>query len=154
MPAERPRDLLILAGGPTSRGGPGAAGRDRAKLRWHRPSVGPTWWGSPSWRWSSGTSCPSSSRFEAGITPSIGALLAHDAWALLVLAVVFGLAYVTSGRRLVPSGLVAYALAPVVGRALRRPRVELAVLAALAVGALAAHRGHIRRALGLGAAMS
>jgi glycerol-3-phosphate acyltransferase PlsY len=89
-----------------------------------------------------------------GIAPSIGALLAYDAWALLVSAVVFGLAYVTSGRRLVSSGLVAYALAPVTGLALRRPRVELAVLAALAVVVLAAHRGHIRRALGLGAAMS
>ncbi len=89
-----------------------------------------------------------------GIAPSIGALLAYDVWVLLVSAVVFGLAYVTSGRRLVPSGLVAYALAPVTGLALRRPGVELAVLAALAVVVLVAHRGHIRRALGLGAAMS
>jgi acyl phosphate:glycerol-3-phosphate acyltransferase len=89
-----------------------------------------------------------------GIAPSIGALLAYDAWALLVSAVVFGLAYVISGGRLVPSGLVAYALAPVTGLVLRRPRVELAVLAALAVVVLVAHRGHIRRALGLGAAMS
>jgi glycerol-3-phosphate acyltransferase PlsY len=89
-----------------------------------------------------------------GIAPSIGALLAYDAWVLLVSTVVFGLAYVASGRRLVSSGLVAYALAPVTGLALRRPGVELAVLAALAMVVLAAHRGNIRRALGLEIATS
>jgi glycerol-3-phosphate acyltransferase PlsY len=82
-----------------------------------------------------------------GIAPSIGALLAYDAWALVVSAMVFGLAYVASGRRLVASGLVACALAPVTGLVLRRPGVELAVLAALAGVVLAAHRGNIRRAL-------
>ena len=89
-----------------------------------------------------------------GIAPSIGALLAYDAWVLLVSTVVFGLTYVASGRRLVSSGLVAYALAPVTGLALRRPGVELAVLAALAMVVLAAHRGNIRRALGLETATS
>jgi acyl phosphate:glycerol-3-phosphate acyltransferase len=89
-----------------------------------------------------------------GIAPSIGALLAYDAWVLLVSTVVFGLAYVASGRRLVSSGLVAYALAPVTGLALRRPGVELAVLAGLAMVVLAAHRGNIRRALGLEIATS
>jgi glycerol-3-phosphate acyltransferase PlsY len=87
-----------------------------------------------------------------GIAPSIGALLVYDARVLLVSAVVFGVAYVGSGRRLVPSGLVAYALTPVAGLALRRPGVELAVLAAVAGVVLGAHRGNIRRALGLGAA--
>lgn len=89
-----------------------------------------------------------------GIAPSIGALLAYDAWVVLVSAIVFGLAYVASGRRLVSSGLVAYALAPVTGLALRRPGVELVVLAVLTAVVLAAHRGNIRRALGLEAATS
>ena len=89
-----------------------------------------------------------------GIAPSVGALLVYDAWVTLVSAVVFGLAYVASGRRFVASGLVAYALAPVTGLALRRPWVELVVLAALAAVVLAAHCANIRRALGLEAARS
>jgi acyl phosphate:glycerol-3-phosphate acyltransferase len=89
-----------------------------------------------------------------GIAPSVGALLAYDAWILLASAAVFGLAYIASGRRLVLSGLVAYALAPLTGVALRRPAMELAVLAALALLILVAHRGSIRRALGLEAATS
>ncbi len=83
-----------------------------------------------------------------GVAPSIGALRAYDAWVMLGSAVIAGLTYVMSDRRLVPSGLVAYALAPVTGFALRRPTVEVAALAGLAVGVLAAHRGNIRRALG------
>lgn len=89
-----------------------------------------------------------------GIAPSLGALLVYDAWVTLVSAVVFGLVYVASGRRFVASGLVAYALAPVTGLALRRPWVELVVLAALAAVVLAAHCANIRRALGLEAARS
>jgi len=89
-----------------------------------------------------------------GIAPSLGALLVYDAWVTLVSAVVFGLAYVASRRRFVASGLVAYALAPVTGLALRRPWVELVVLAALAAVVLAAHCANIRRALGLEAARS
>lgn len=89
-----------------------------------------------------------------GIAPSIGALLAYDAWVLLVSAIAFGLAYGASGRRFVPSGLAACVLAPMAGLALRRPSVEVAVLAALAVVVLAAHRGNIRDALGREAVMS
>jgi acyl phosphate:glycerol-3-phosphate acyltransferase len=89
-----------------------------------------------------------------GIAPSVGALLAYDAWVMFVSAVVFGLAYVASRRRLVASGLVAYALAPVAGLALRRPGVELVVLVALAAVVLAAHCKNIRHALGLETAPS
>lgn len=83
-----------------------------------------------------------------GVAPSVGALLAYDAWVVLVSAVIAGLAYVVSERRLVLSGLVAYSLAPVTGLALRRPVVELAALAGVAVIVLAAHRGNIRGGLG------
>ena len=82
-----------------------------------------------------------------GIAPSIGALLVYDPWIVLVSAVVFGLAYLVSGRRLVPSGLAACALAPLTGFLLLRSRVELAVLVALVLVILVAHRDNLRAAL-------
>jgi glycerol-3-phosphate acyltransferase PlsY len=82
-----------------------------------------------------------------GVAPSIGALLAYDAWIVLGSAVIAGLAYVVGGRRVVLSGLVAYALAPVTGLALGRPAPEIVALAVLAVVVLAAHHGNIRGVL-------
>jgi acyl phosphate:glycerol-3-phosphate acyltransferase len=84
-----------------------------------------------------------------GIAPSVGALLVYDAWILLAATMVFGLAYVVSGRRLVPSGLVAFALAPMTGLILHRSGVELVVLVALALVILVAHRQNIRAVLGV-----
>ena len=83
-----------------------------------------------------------------GIAPSIGALLVYDTWILLTSTMVFGLAYVVSGRRLVPSGLVAFALAPMTGLILHRSAVELVVLVTLALVILVAHRQNIRTVLG------
>jgi glycerol-3-phosphate acyltransferase PlsY len=84
-----------------------------------------------------------------GIAPSVGALLVYDAWILLAATMVFGLAYVVSGRRLVPSGLVAFALAPMTSLILHRSGVELVVLVALALVILVAHRQNIRAVLGV-----
>jgi acyl phosphate:glycerol-3-phosphate acyltransferase len=82
-----------------------------------------------------------------GIAPSIGALLVYDPWIVLASAVVFGLAYLVSGRRLVPGGLAACALAPLTGFLVHRSRVEVAVLVALALVILVAHRGNLRAVL-------
>jgi glycerol-3-phosphate acyltransferase PlsY len=72
---------------------------------------------------------------------------AYDPWIVLVSALVVGLAYLPSGRRLVPSDLAACALAPLTGVLLHRSRVELAVLVALALVILVAHRDNLRAAL-------
>ena len=94
-----------------------------------------------------------------GIAPSIGALLVYDPWVVLASALVVGLAYLPSGRRLVPSDLTGCALAPPplavaspalappTGILLHRSRVELAVLVALALMILVAHRDNLRAAL-------
>jgi acyl phosphate:glycerol-3-phosphate acyltransferase len=82
-----------------------------------------------------------------GIAPSIGALLVYDPWIVLASALVVGLAYLPSRRRLVPSGLAACALAPLTGVLLHRSRVELAVLVALALVIPVAHRDNLRAAL-------
>ena len=82
-----------------------------------------------------------------GIAPSIGALLVYDPWVVLASALVVGLAYLPSGRRLVPSDLTGCALAPLTGILLHRSRVELAVLVALALVILVAHRDNLRAAL-------
>jgi glycerol-3-phosphate acyltransferase PlsY len=82
-----------------------------------------------------------------GIAPSIGALLVYDPWIVLASALAFGLAYLLSGRRLVPNGLAACALAPLTGVLLHRSRVELAVLVALTLVILVAHRNNLRAAL-------
>jgi glycerol-3-phosphate acyltransferase PlsY len=82
-----------------------------------------------------------------GIAPSIGALLVYDPWVVLASALVVDLAYLPSGRRLVPSDLTGCALAPPTGILLHRSRVELAVLVALALMILVAHRDNLRAAL-------
>ena len=65
-----------------------------------------------------------------GVAPSIGALLAYDAWVVLGSAAIAGLSYVMSGRRLVRerSGRLRCSLL-VTGLALRRPILEVAALA-------------------------
>jgi hypothetical protein len=66
---------------------------------------------------------------------------------VLASALVFGLADLLSGRRRVPSGLAACALAPLTGFLLHRSRVKLAVLVALTLVILVAHRDNLRAAL-------
>ena len=78
-----------------------------------------------------------------GIAPSIG----YDPWVVLASALIVGLAYLPSGRRLVPSDLTGCALAPPTSVLLHRSRVELAVLVALALVILVAHRDNLRAAL-------
>ncbi len=66
---------------------------------------------------------------------------------VLASTLVFGLAYLVSGRWLVPSGLAACSLAPLTGVLLRHSCVELAVLTGLALVMLVAHRDNPRAAL-------
>jgi glycerol-3-phosphate acyltransferase PlsY len=82
-----------------------------------------------------------------GIALTIGALLVCDPRIVLASALVFGLAFLLSGRWLVPSGPAACELAPLKGVLLHGSRVERAVLVGLALVILVAHRDNPRAAL-------
>jgi glycerol-3-phosphate acyltransferase PlsY len=89
-----------------------------------------------------------------GVAPSVGALLVYDATILLIPAAVFGVGYLIGGRRGVPSGLAAYAVAPIAAVAVHRAAADVAVLATVAVVILGAHHWHLREVFRRSAAVS
>ena len=79
-----------------------------------------------------------------GIATSLGTLLVYDVRTILLLVGVFLLCFAVC-RRLTPSGLLAFALCPVVLLALRAPASTVIAMGALASVIWVAHRGNLAR---------